>query len=286
MNNDIIHSSQNRVLTGLTTHGRATRKRLAVLDFDHTVVSDNTDIVARDLIAAAKIPARVTELYKSSGWIPYMQEVFHLLYANGVRASDIRASIDAIPEVRGFTDLIRQLHDQHHFEFVIISDSNSEFIGGWNRRHGIDQYVRQVFTNPAGFDGDGRLLVQPYHHQTGCPLSSENLCKGAVMEAFVEAAGIGAYDTVFYVGDGLNDLCPMLRLGRADFGCVRRGYRLEKEIRPWMMDDAGAKVAEGAAANGDGQRQLDAEIIFWDDGHDLLQAILKRVDGTALETDK
>lgn len=265
---------QNRLLAGLTTS--LTRKRLAVLDFDHTVVDDNSDIVARNLIPADQIPARVTNLYKSSGWIPYMQEVFHLLHEQQHSAADIRATIEAIPEVAGFTELIRRLHDDFQFDFVIISDSNSEFISGWNRCHGLDNYIRKVFTNPARFDGNGLLLVQPYHHQTNCALSSENLCKGAVMEAFVEQAQI-AYDTVFYIGDGHNDLCPILRLGKVDFGCVRRGYRLEKEIQA-LVESRVKRTNSANGGNDDGQI-LDADIIYWDDGHDLLEAILKRIDG-------
>lgn len=35
---------------------------------------------------------------------------------------------------------------------------------------------------------------------------------------------------VVYVGDGLNDLCPMLQLNKGDVGVVRRGYGLEKAL--------------------------------------------------------
>lgn len=84
------------------------------------------------------------------------------------------------------------------------------------------------------------------------------------MEAFVAAAGV-EYETVFYVGDGHNDLCPILRLGKVDVGCVRRGYRLEKEIQ---------RVIDGGGADG---QQLYADVIFWNDGKDLLEAILMRV---------
>lgn len=241
---------------------------MAFLDFDHTVVDGNTDIVARDLIAADKIPTRVKELYNSSGWIPYMQEIFHLLHDNDLRASHILKAIEAIPAVCGFTELIKQLHDQHNFEFVIISDSNSEFIDCWLRRHNMTGYIQRVFTNAAHFADDGRLMVQPHHHQTECNFSSENLCKGAVMEAYVQERGVDSYDKFFYVGDGHNDLCPILRLGKWDVGCARRGYRLEKELR---------SLSAGNGNDAQTERKLDPRIVYWDDGRDLLQEILNHI---------
>lgn len=258
-----IFRSQNRIFSNISG---IIRKRLAVLDFDHTVVEDNTDIVARNLVTADKIPETVTNLYKRSGWIPYMQEIFHILYANNFRLEDIKNAIEAIPPVNGFVDLIRQLHDEHNFDVIIISDSNLKFIQMWNRRNHFDKYVREIFTNPAHFDVDGRLLVQPYHHQINCKLSSENLCKGDVMESYVSKTVTTEYESIFYFGDGQNDLCPVLRLGRQDFGCVRRGFQLEKAIQ---------RLTE----NGDGEHanRLDANILYWTDGVDLLESILKRL---------
>ena len=48
---------------------------------------------------------------------------------------------------------------------IIISDSNSVFIDHILRFRNLDQYVDKVFTNPAKWLEDGRLEIQPYHHQ-------------------------------------------------------------------------------------------------------------------------
>lgn len=266
----LLYLFQNRT-TNDTPNIR--QKRLLALDFDHTVVDDNTDIVARDLVSAETIPSTVKDLYKASGWIPYMQEIFHILYANGFRKDDLLAAVEAIPEVAGFTDLIRTLHTEHNFDVIIVSDSNTEFIGAWNQRHRIDPYIRSVFTNPARFDEEERLLINPFHHQTACALSSENLCKGAVLESFVRAArdddeSPTEYETIFYVGDGRNDICPVLRLAKHDFGCARKNFRMEKDIHE-VVDDANGEA-------GDSHR-LDATMVYWTDGVDLLNMILKRI---------
>lgn len=246
---------------------------MAVFDFDHTVVDQNTDIVVRDLVSADKIPSTVTSLYKRSGWISYMQEIFHILHSHGFRQIDIQHTIEAIPEVRGLTHLIRQLHDEHNFDVVILSDSNSEFIRIWCERHGVKQWVHEVFTNPAHFDiADGRLLLQPHHHQTSCSLSSQNLCKGAILEGFVDGASkrVTEYEVIFYVGDGENDLCPILRLGKNDYGCVRRGYSLERQLEKLQSVDSTDEM----------QKEMDATLLYWDNGTDLLNLIVKNIQTT------
>lgn len=234
------------------------------------MVEKNTDIVVRDLVTADKIPTSVTSLYKKSGWIPYMQEIFHILHSNGFRQNQIQETIEAIPEVQGLVHLIRQLHDEHNFDVIILSDSNSEFIRIWCQRHGVEPYIHKVFTNPARFDDeDGKLLLQPHHHQTSCSLSSQNLCKGAILETFVAEAGqtVAEYETIFYVGDGQNDLCPILRLGKNDFGCIRRGYSLEKQIVKLQNTDGSDEKQPPAVTDG--------TLLYWDDGTDLLSSILK-----------
>lgn len=102
-------------------------------------------------------------------------------------------------------------------------------------------------TNPAQFREDGllelRRRVDPNGPQHGCKVGcSPNMCKGAFrartsimdlgdppcrmliilslfiltgaeLEAFMERhGGWAAFDKVVYVGDGSNDLCPVLHL--------------------------------------------------------------------------
>ena len=48
---------------------------------------------------------------------------------------------------------------------IIISDSNSVFINHILEVQKMDHLVDKVFTNPAHWTEDGKLLIQPYHHQ-------------------------------------------------------------------------------------------------------------------------
>lgn len=237
-----------------------TRRRLVAFDFDHTVVDDNTDIVIRDMVKS-KITDEVTKLYTKSGWIPYMQEIFHLLHSDGFTIKEIKAAIEDIPEVSEIKTLFKQLHDTGNVDIIIISDSNSVFIKYWCDYNGVSNYIKHVFTNQAHFNDQGVLKVQPYHHQTECNLSSENLCKGSVLEEFCrqqqQQQNI-VYDRIFYIGDGNNDICPALRLGATDFAFARIGYRMQKEIQKQNLS-------------------LDATLEIWNDGRDLNSLIFQQL---------
>lgn len=233
---------------------------MVAFDFDHTIVDENTDIVVRDLVKS-KISDEITKLYKKSGWIPYMQEIFYLLHGDGFTKEQILNAITGIPEVAGLKTLFKELNDISNVDIIIISDSNSVFIKHWCDHNNVSDYIKQVFTNQAHFNDEKVLKIQPYHHQLDCQLSSENLCKGQVLENYVQTQQKESnviYDKIFYVGDGHNDICPVLRLGTQDVGYARKGYRMANEL-----DDENPS--------------LDVKVEIWSDGHDLKQFIFQHL---------
>lgn len=177
---------------------------MIVFDFDHTIVEENTDIVVRNLVDKGKISDDVKKLYTDSGWIPYMQEIFHILHANNITKSEIKATVENIPEVNGLKELIRKLHRTGNIDIVIISDSNSVFINYWCDFNGMTKYIKKIYTNQAEFIENDILKIQPYHHQTNCDLSSVNLCKGDILEEFVKnefEQNNVIYSKIFYIGE-------------------------------------------------------------------------------------
>lgn len=259
----------------LSSSKSLTWRRLLALDFDDTIVGANTDIVARDLLDQSLLTPELEQLYKATGWTAYMQAIFQLLADNNITPDQIRSSIQGIKEVPGMVHLIQQLADQHSFDVIIISDSNSEFINTWcSNQTGLSERLNAVFTNPASFDGNNLLTIQPYHHQTECKLSTANLCKGRVLEEFlVQRAGQDGivYGRVFYVGDGRNDVCPSLRLSSCDYACSRIGMTMDKCLQTKLTNL---------------DPELEAEVLRWTDGTDLLEQIRKKIENENLVPDK
>lgn len=236
---------------------------MAAFDFDHTIVDDNSDIVARDLISkfhpSFTIPDDVKELYSSqNGWTQYMAEIFKILHELKIPQNEIVAAITAIPEVTGVGELIRNLVDMN-FEVIIISDSNMEFIQCWCEANGISKLIDKVYSNPASFNEDGLLTIQPFHKQTTCSMSQMNLCKGQVLEEHIarKATNEIDFDKVFYIGDGGNDYCPITRLRTDDYGCARVGFKLAKML--------------AARTN------VKAETVLWENGNELLEQIKGKI---------
>ncbi|XP_076297283.1 putative phosphatase phospho2 [Lasioglossum baleicum] len=236
---------------------------LVVFDFDHTISNDNTDIIARKLLPQEKLTDNVKELYRTSGWIPYMAKIFELLHSSLIDSKQIERAIIRIPSVPGIETLLKELHVRG-CEIIIISDSNTLFIGQWLRNKKLDHIIAQVFTNPARVDDNGVIRIDMYHVQDSCKLSTVNLCKGQILESYMKQRkneGVN-FDRVAYVGDGKNDLCPSLRLTERDFVFPRQNYTLIKIL--------------------DGSEKMDipkmrARVFPWSNGMQILEKLKEEV---------
>ena len=232
------------------------KKHLIALDFDHSVIEDNSDVYVQQLSPGGKIPAEIEQLYRTDGWTDYMAAIFKHLHSSGVKVNDIHELMQSMLLVDGMSDLFHFCKD-NNYDIIIISDSNSLFIDLILRQYELSGLVDKVFTNPASFDDQGCLTIQFYHRQDWCQLSSINLCKGHILEEYIASrANEGVtYDQVSFVGDGSNDLCPMLRLRSQDLAFVRKNFRLEKIISRRTEQD------------------LKAKVIMWDNGKDILDVL-------------
>ncbi|XP_077555265.1 pyridoxal phosphate phosphatase PHOSPHO2-like isoform X2 [Haemaphysalis longicornis] len=240
------------------------KKHLVVFDFDFTIIDDNSDVYIQKLAPNGELPPEIKEPYNQNGWTPFMRGVFHFLYDSQVQPDDILDCLLEIKFVDGIIDLLKQLHKTGVFELIIISDSNSVFIEHIMQASGVRPLVHEIFTNYAFFDANGCLQISEYHMQNWCKLSSVNLCKGSIMEEYLERRrkqGVH-FDTVSYVGDGNNDLCPSLRLRPCDFIFARAGYKLAKILN---KDPDRAK----------------AKLHIWHTGLDIANVLLKNCTGAA-----
>ncbi|KAK9732019.1 putative Phosphatase [Popillia japonica] len=163
-------------------------------------------------------------------------------------------------------ELMRSLKLDLGYDIIIISDSNTYFIDTWLNKHSFTKNIDKVFTNPANFV-DGLLKIEMYHLQSDCKLSTKNLCKGRILDEYLAAQknnGI-IYDRVIYVGDGTNDLCPILRLQQDDLACVRANYKcaeLVNLLRLGQPIDKSGKIYN-----------VKSQVLIWQNGCDILSYV-------------
>jgi pyridoxal phosphate phosphatase PHOSPHO2 len=106
---------------------------VAAFDFDYTIVEENSDIVARDLLPPEALTAGLESLHRSDGWTSYMQEIFRLHTEHAVPREDLRRAVVDIQPVPRMDDFLRYLDETGLCDTIIISDSNSYFIEEWLR---------------------------------------------------------------------------------------------------------------------------------------------------------
>lgn len=243
-------------------------KTLAVFDFDHTIINDNSDTAIFPLVGSGEIPQELKSIQCKDGWTAFMQAMFSFLHDKGVKSEEIMNVVKNLPPVDGMIDLITNLHKDPNFDLIIISDSNSNFINKWLENHGLVNCFAKVFTNPSEIVND-KIIISPYHIQETCKLSTKNLCKGQILDEFIESqqeSGI-VYDKVIYIGDGVNDFCPVLHLKLTDLACARNKYKLVELIN---------KAKKGNSLENSGkQHVVKAELLVWDTANDIWKHLTK-----------
>ncbi len=253
--------------------GKASRSLfLFAFDFDHTLVDGNSDVMVQnaygiepvfEYLSVSATEHRVTT-YKKEGYL------FH--YPRSIKRKDYHKVLNNIAFVPGMRSCVAQLK-KLGAELIVISDANTYFIEHTLRHHKLNKHFSKVFSNPAHFDDNGRLIIMPYMDNLDCNMSSRNLCKGKALEDYIRQRKEEGQSFAFVVfaGDGINDFCPMYRLGPNDLACGREGYSIGHDI---------AKKAS--------QRMfLKADLMFWRDGEDIVEAVVGKMEELGcLEEDK
>ena len=196
---------------------------MLVFDFDHTVVDGNTDVKILDNLGSKKDDIQ----YDSSlGWTEHMKQIFLKCEKLGVTEGDMILVLKQLEMTKGMNTLfetIRALKDK--IKVIIASDSNSWFIDILLSHFLIQDVVDEVHTNPADWN-DNLLVLERYTTNEQCPKCPINMCKSEILSSSLS----DDITSVIYVGDGSNDLCPVLNLKENDIACPREGYSLSKKL--------------------------------------------------------
>lgn len=231
--------------------------KLAALDFDLTITARDTTEEILKLIPNYN-PAKWNDILEGGGWIYYLTGIFNLLHKHKVNKTQIYDLISRIPETEGMTELLTYLNE-NNYEVIIISDSTQVLIENWLDSHKLRKYIKTILTNPSYYDVYGRLQILGHQSQEKCQLCPRNMCKGSVLVKYLEERTEGAanFKRVIYVGDGINDFCPMLRLRKQDIAFPKLAHPIFRRI--------------------DGQKDPDllikAHIRPWLSGYDVLKGV-------------
>ncbi|KAK1869380.1 hypothetical protein I4F81_011857 [Pyropia yezoensis] len=214
--------------------------RLVLFDFDRTLFyAANSDEwvfeeLAPDLLPLLHQRVRATG---AAGWTAAINWALGALPPRGIPAGALLGALRRAPWPADATVLLRRLAATPGVQVGIVSDANAAYIdtildaaglGGGGRGELLGAGVA---TNGAAVSPAGGLTVVPYtagRQPHGCGRCPPNICKGEVVtELLQERPNVRQ---VVYVGDGSNDVCPVLRLGPADIALARQGMAMEREL--------------------------------------------------------
>ena len=133
---------------------------------------------------------------------------------------------------------------------------------------GIKDCFSEINTNPGYVNEEGRLRILPYHDFNksphGCALCPPNMCKGLIIERIQDSIWPEGSKRYIYLGDGIGDYCPSLRLKERD--CVMP----RKDFPVWNLICKDPLLVK-------------AEIHEWSNGDDLERVLLHLINKITME---
>lgn len=204
---------------------------LVIFDFDHSLVDENSDTFILDQLSP-KLRKELLDKYDEiGGWTESMNYILNKLHAENFKKSDVEGAICKIPLFPALKEKLVEIHSSIPSMFCIMSDANSMFIETVLRHQRLDNVFQNIFTNPAQFDHEERLSLQPLVKSDtphGCTRCEINICKGFLVQ---NVHSKQPFRRTVYVGDGTNDYCPATRLGENDVLLPRHGFSLHKILQ-------------------------------------------------------
>ncbi|XP_062860054.1 probable phosphatase phospho1 [Trichomycterus rosablanca] len=218
---------------------------LFCFDFDDTLIDENSDYSVVRAAPLHTLPSNLSDSFSPGYFLEHSQRILTFLHECGVTEENIQDEIEKIPASPGGRTLLDFLFAAGDFECIILSDSNAYFIDTWLRKAGFWTFFSKVFTNPAEFDADGRLVLRPLHSHS-CSKCPKNLCKQVILREYLDKRTKERgepFQKVFFIGDGANDICPTLALGKNDVVFPRNGFPMHTIIQEMQTEQPGVYKA-------------------------------------------
>ncbi|KAH1066409.1 hypothetical protein J1N35_031396 [Gossypium stocksii] len=235
---------------------------VVIFDFDKTIIDCDSDNWVVDELGATEL---FNQLLPTMPWNSLMDRMMKELHSQGTTIEDIAAVLKRTPIHLQIIEAIKSAHALG-CDLKIVSDANTFFIETILEHHGLQECFSEINTNPGFVDEQGRLRIFPHHDFTksshGCdhPSCPPNMCKGIVIEKI--QASLSMEDqkkTIIYLGDGLGDFCPTLKLGDGDYMMPRKDFPV------WDL------ICKNRSL-------IKAQIYEWSDGEEFESVLLRLIN--------
>ncbi|EOY27092.1 PREDICTED: inorganic pyrophosphatase 2 [Theobroma cacao] len=238
---------------------------VVIFDFDKTIIDCDSDNWVLDELGATKL---FNQLLPTMPWNPLMDRMMKELHSQGTKIEDIKAVLKRTPIHPRIIQAIKSAYALG-CDLKIVSDANAFFIETILKHHGLREYFSEINTNPGFVDEEGRLRIFPHHDFTQSPHGCHhpcppNMCKGTVIERIQASMSMKGKKTIIYLGDGVGDFCPSLKLGDGDYVMPRKNFPV------WDL------ICEN-------RRLIKAEICEWSNGEEFEHVLLHVINRISID---
>uniref|UniRef100_A0A7N0V201 Uncharacterized protein n=1 Tax=Kalanchoe fedtschenkoi TaxID=63787 RepID=A0A7N0V201_KALFE len=228
-------------------------KIAVVFDFDKTIIDCDSHNWVVDELGATDL---FNSLLPTKPWNALMDRMMSELHAQGKTVEDIRKALTSVPIHPRVVPAIKTAHALG-CDLKVVSDANLFFIDTVLEHLGIRECFSEIYTNPGFVDRQGCLRIQPFNsspHACANPCSP-NMCKGGVIQKLLSTLPEKMF---IYLGDGVGDYCPSLKLREEDHVLPRKDFPVWDLISKTPM-------------------LVKAKIHAWTDGKELEQTLLQTI---------
>lgn len=195
---------------------------VVVFDFDKTIIDCDSDNWVVDELGFTDL---FNQLLNTMPWNSMMDTLMKEMHEKGVKINEIVEVLKTTPIHPRIVPAIKAAHAAG-CDLRIVSDANMFFIETILDHLGLRDYFSEINTNPGYVDEQGRLRILPHHDFTKSPHGCTNpcppnMCKGLVIKRLLSEHGNKKF---IYLGDGVGDYCPSLRLRESDYLMPRKDF--------------------------------------------------------------
>ncbi|KAK4719163.1 hypothetical protein R3W88_017501 [Solanum pinnatisectum] len=237
---------------------------VVVFDFDKTIIDVDSDNWVVDELGATDL---FNQLLPTMPWNSLMDRMMKELHTQGITIQDIEEVLKRVPIHPRIVPAIKSAYALG-CDLRVISDANVFFIETILKHVGIRDCFSEINTNPGYVDEEGRLRILPYvdfqKSPHGCNLCPPNICKGMIVERIQASIAKEGKRRMIYLGDGIGDFCPSLKLREEDFMMPR------KDFPAWNLINENRTLVK-------------AGVHEWTDGEELERILLQLINTINIE---
>jgi len=238
------------------------KDHLVIFDFDYTIKrhSPGMTLGVSHLFPGKEIPQELDEARRKN---PNRREGWdNLCHGVVMTLNELNLPKEMIVEgyandgflIEEMDDVIKTFYVDH--DIIIISDGHKHSIEEFMKKHGLHQYLKGIFAKPYVIKENGQVVLEdsPIEWSIKEPCDAGGCwktCKAEMVKFFLKNKN---YKTTTYVGDGKNDLCPVLDLKSGDRIFARKDYPL----LPLLTN---------------GEYDVKAKVTSWKTGIDILSVL-------------